>query len=365
MGDSDSDSDSEGGGLGTSSSVSQHQNKKHNRRQERHHAQYIRCVKQLHTLGWRKKFIDTHLDIQVGRELDEVRQMDLIETYTKSWIHIIDSSSDEELLYNAGLKKSVVRKLCEVIKPLYNGCYSQHQLLEIAIEYAIGKYSPLTSPSNAYLFPDVVEDKWSVHFKFKYIFNMSAACNRSSHHLEESIIHGLGTPSHQMLIANQKLFYHATNWSSANNIMMYGISHYQGRACLDFGIQPSFYITPHISTALEFCAQKNLTWSHEKCILVFGVVPNSTLRNKEFDTATLEWIDGVTSSRRCVGVRNELDAYDMVYGPMACNIKGITKRKALARPHHTAKYQLASKSNDSDMYLRHCYIGCIFLKKFI
>ena len=41
--------------------------------------------------------------------------------------------------------------------------------------------------------------------------------------------------------------FHATNWESALSIASTGPDFTSGRRCLDFGIRPSFYVTPDVA----------------------------------------------------------------------------------------------------------------------
>ena len=85
-------------------------------------------------------------------------------------------------------------------------------------------------------------------------------------------------------------------------------------------------------------------------------VSTIALNTKIFTEATNEWQELVTSSRRCKVKFNLLDRFDAIYGPMAANINGIQS----AYPHKKPKFQLASKTIESDIYYKSCYAGTIF-----
>jgi hypothetical protein len=184
---------------------------------------------------------------------------------------------------------------------------------------------------------------------FKYIYNIDKVPLEDA----PSTLPGIYTST--------KVFFHATNLRSAIDIAEQGISHASGRKCMDFGILPSFYMTPDVSVAIEWCTVNKLRWQGEMCILVF-IIPTASsvaLKTKEFDSNTSEWIDLVTSSRRCKMKFNDLDKFDAVYGPMVANVKSIHSK--LARPHKKLKFQLASKSIASDVYFKSCFAGAIFM----
>ena len=99
------------------------------------------------------------------------------------------------------------------------------------------------------------------------------------------------------------------------------------------------------------------------CILVFKIphVFLEAMKCKVFKSATAEWEERVTSSRRCIVKSNDLDMFDTLYGPMASNIHSIEQDNKFARPHNTPKFQLASKSVASDDYYNKCFAGALFM----
>jgi hypothetical protein len=147
-------------------------------------------------------------------------------------------------------------------------------------------------------------------------------------------------------------FYHTTNWSSAENIIENGPQFFKGRKCLDFGIFPSFYVTPDINTSIEWCEYKRLLWKNEVVIIIFSI-PTSKLRSyKKFENADEEWKMLTKSSRLCKDKRNNLDNYNFVYGPMVANPNKIRYDNETPQPHNNIKWQLASKNNSSDKFLK-------------
>jgi hypothetical protein len=345
------DHDVEGGGLALASSV------KTSKRKIRHRKQLAKFKERLHELGWRKTYIDRHVEDNIGADLDQQSETVLLDTWTKSWItmKMNDINTDEYILYSAGLNRKMAKMLSGIITSLYNTCYSRRQLLEIAIEYALGKYDPVLKPDQEYYFESDEHEVWTPNSLFKYIYNVPQLARLRS---RLPIVPG----SHSS--ADSKIFYHATNIKSAIHIARHGISHLKGRGCLDFGIQPSFYMTPDLSTAIHWCEVNKTRWHGELCIILFSI-PNDSLRalkGKVFENATSEWVELVTSSRICQAEINDLDWYDSVYGPMAANIRAICSRGVVARTHATPKFQLASKSNTSDMYFRNCLSGAIFVR---
>ena len=330
-------------------------------RQQRH---LDRFKDRLHELGWRRRFIDSHVEDYVGLDLDENRQETILDEHVKDWVRraftgVDDDISDVDLLYAAGLSKHMVRKATEVIVPLYDTCYSRIQLLEIAVEYvALDLYTKVLKPNQHYLIQTPLKDIWTPNATFKYVYNMSDPV------LNQVVSdNGLLATYPQMQGGAADFFFHATNIRSALNIADDGIAHLEGRRCLDFGITPSFYTTPDLSSAVEWCGKKTKLWKGDRCILVFIVPLESVkaLKSKVFQNDTIEWGDLVTSSRRFQKRYNALDKFDLVSGPMAANVKEIEEDNIRACPHTPPKFQLASKSINSDIYLRSCLAGAIFM----
>jgi len=313
----------------------------------------------LHDFGWRKAFLNAHIDETTTELLDDRREAEVLELFTNDWLDKAlqsgSSATDEDIIYATGLRRAAARHLFRTIAPLYGTCYTRRQLLEIAIECALGRYKPMNVPG-PYLF-DAPLKQWTVNTLFKNVFNATSLETIDEHVLPPPFSTFLSSPASAATI-----FFHATSWACADNIMKRGIAHLTGRKCLDFGMQPSFYLTPSLADAKEWCAKKRRVWCDQACILVFHVPSNPTLKHKRFATANEEWVDLVTESRLCEANFNELDNCDLVYGPMAANPEAIEKGEARARPHRRARFQLASKSNSSDTYLRHCYTGCIFAR---
>jgi hypothetical protein len=262
------------------------------------------------------------------------------------------------MLYAAGLSRRHANRLAYVILPLHKTCYTQIQLLEIAVEYALGMYDKVLKPGQTYFVDTPVMDTWIPNTTFKYACNVSESTHLYIRAFEVVL------QSFPDLHGSAKLYFHATNIRGALSIVRQGISHTDGRKCLDFGINPSFYLTPDIRTAVKWCIKKKRVWQGEMCILVFKIphVFLEAMKGKVFESATAEWEELVTSSRRCIVKINDLDLFDTVYGPMASNIHSIDKDNKFARPHKTPKFQLASKSVASDAYYNKCFSGALFMR---
>lgn len=159
---------------------------------------------------------------------------------------------------------------------------------------------------------------------------------------------------------NKKYLYHATAWSYALDILENGIDHTRGRPCLDFGAKNAFYMTPQLDIALEYCQASSRRWMNECCILVFEI-ESMHLFDKVYRDTTSDWKNNVKLSRK--SIENEFDKYNTVYGPMLYNVNSVLNGSEEPRPHKQIKYQVVSKSTESDDMFDKCLYGIVFFEK--
>jgi len=244
-----------------------------------------------------------------------------------------------------GLRKKYRLKYSLIVNNLKDHFGTIH-LAQIIFEYAKGLYDPIST--NVFLFQHENESVWfEQYFEGTKLSCYNAVDNKD---VKEAI---------KSLSSANKLFYHATSWKFHNDIMRYGPSHETGRKCLDFGINRSFYLTPDLDSALDWATRER--FNNEGCIIVFSLNIDLFKKAKTFNGPNDEWKHLVKISRMCEVPRNELDNYNFVYGPMLKNISQI--RTSEAQPHFPYKWQLASKSDSSDRFLKKNIVGTIFLKK--
>jgi hypothetical protein len=342
----------------------------HIRRREKHIDEYVDLMDNfkvyLRSIGYRKAFLEKKLKGHSGIIMQDERETDVAESYMKQWIDTtfnnLQTLSDYKTsLYNAGFTKQKTLELSFIIEPLLESSYSPLQLLDIAIECALGKYKRLAPEGQRFYVCKDIQDTWTPNELFKQVYNASTITK----------VHDAVPLMHIVMQHPNKhtLYFHATNWSSALNIVKHGINHYRGRMCLDFGKNSSFYTTPDLPTAIEWCTKNARKWMGETCILMFAlknklkkqIRQTHKQKHKEFESATQDWAALVADSRECEGGTNSLDYFDSVYGPMAANIAALINKQGSAKPHEIVKFQLASKSSSFDKYLSEQYIGLINL----
>jgi len=214
--------------------------------------------------------------------------------------------------------------------------YSTLHLVQIIIDFANGKYNPIST--NKFLYnPTHVSDWYDYNDTYHYY-------NAVDKNDVYKAIDDLNVER------TYELYYHATNWDGIQNILKYGPKYLKGRLCLDFGIKESFYLTPDVDMAIEWACKERFMF--EGGIVVFALRLSQYRNRKEFSSANAQWKALVKSSRQCLVKENELDEFDFVFGPMLNN----------STPYHPTKWQLASKNEVSDGILKENMIGAIIFK---
>lgn len=311
--------------------------------------------------GWRKLYIDKVFGNLSDFEIDYETFEFYMTKFARMWFSSINTELCEETLYQIGLSKIISRRLYKVIEPLTDASYTNEQLFDYALEYLLGTFLPISTVDTQYFVKDIPEDEWINHDQYGYCFNISKSKTEwiDYNRLEKAI--------NEIHRKDHTIFYHCTNWKNSLNIINNGPSNHFGRKCLDFGIRPSFYLTPNIDVALSWGLKSNSIWGKEVAILAFHVSDKilksrqNSYKVKFFENATDEWKQLTSSSRRCQVNKNELDDYHFVYGPMLANVPKIHIEDAKA--HKPIKYQLASKKDKTERYLKKNYIGTIWLNK--
>lgn len=249
----------------------------------------------------------------------------------------------------ANIRKSI-RDVYEKILLQIKDHYNDIHLIDMIIEYAFGKYAPLIkNKSQLFLYNPTEVDKWFLKDNIHHYNLNETDC--------ESALQLLRSNNS----SNTKMFYHTTSWIFATKIMSKGPDHTKGRPCLDFGVEPSFYMTPTLNTAIDWVQSKRAIWRNECAILVFSLQENLSRhkKNKFFTDASNEWETLTSSSRKCQD--NVLDDYNFVYGPMVANPFQIEHRDEVAKAHTEIKWQIASKNTKSDNILKKTLIGVIWI----
>lgn len=264
--------------------------------------------------------------------------------------------SVKTLFHKCGFRLNYAKELTDVIQPLIDSSYTLEQIFDLAFEYTLGRYDPIGKSGHHFLYDHAMEDEWFQQNAGHFIVNTQDTKYGSVMKIIDN--HPLYSTSKAQ---GKQLYFHATNWRSSMSIAE-RIRHTRGRECLDFGSDASFYCTPNLNDALEWCHKKQNIFKNETCLIAFNVPEHLPYNVKIFDRVTKEWVTLVQESRLCH--ENALDSFDFVYGPMCANAKTVARDGKSPISHRPIKYQLCSKSDRGDEHLQQCMFGILYLSKY-
>jgi hypothetical protein len=297
------------------------------------------------------------------------------------------STTFASILREIGIRPSIVAILeRRIYAPLVDTCYTEPQLVDAAIEYLLRRRVPITKPDPLALtthpFRPTVVQTWfsppegtfperSLTPAMTLFQNIPFRCSQELEPILAAALRSL--PTHNP--ATHILHFHTTSWGGATRILKTAISHAYGRPCLDFGLEPVFYLSQKIRDALGWGFSLGQSRAeNEVAILVFSL-PRATppLRFKHLQGE--EWVSLTGESRRCIRPNGheandyyelpEIENYDYVYGHMVANAFDVHKYGVEPVSHDPPKTQLASKTTQGDMFLHAHLAGCLFFQKHI
>jgi hypothetical protein len=262
-------------------------------------------------------------------------------------------------LVNLGFSISIAKQSDYAISPLQNTCYTNAQLIQIAIQYAMGYYKPMTAPNTTHFYSPTQLEEW-IPYRNTHIMNIKESCSTA-------LIPKLDTFMKLILKQDTHYFFHTTSWESSLRILTQ-LDHTNGHKCSDFGVTPSFYMSDKLAHALKWGEHLQRKHTNEIATVLFAIpaILPSHLRYKEIKGNI--WKSAVVKSRQCVRLEPhetnipEIALYDLVYGDMLANPEEVTKNKS-PRTHNPSKKQLASKSYRADEFLQGCIIGIFIYAK--
>jgi len=324
--------------------------------------------------GWEKDPITTLLERMTDRFLphgnDELYMEDLMKTLAAQrglQGPVYDS------LRALGVRDADARKVEYVLEPLEDTCYTDSQLLDIAIEYLTGKYKPITPPTTTHPIEPSRTNVWIPYKHYEkslFIYNIPYRCHTEQ--ASQQFANALRTIP-RIMDGQSDFRFHSTSWGSADSIMD-AINHDVGRKCLDFGLRPGFYMSTTPEDCIEWCIYNADCWSNETAIFIFQI-PNplpTDIRIKYIEGE--EWTSITKESRMCktpvpVPVPTlelrALRGYDLLYGNMVRNTYNVRMGINVSKTHHPPKKQLVGKTEKADEFLHRCLVGCLFFQKYI
>lgn len=277
--------------------------------------------------------------------------------FAKAWvkwrIHNSNAKNIEGILMDTGMTSKKAKYIVNSVCIPLSECYTDKQLASVAIEHSFA--SPMTPIHTTHPFqPDKI-NTWFEHNILS--INVPYACHSNKLELVRTLLETQ---------YKGNFYFHVTSWKYAQNIIN-GIQSGFGRRCLDFGYNPSFYISNSLQLALEFGQKSQQRHFQEIAILVF-LLPQSIPSNIRYKELTgSEWSSITQKSRQCgthEGEMIELSQFDLVGGDMVYNVRQVVEGETPIT-HTPPKYQLASKKARGDLFLQDCLAGCIYFQKYI
>lgn len=325
------------------------------------HPESIQFKQKLIDLGWRPAYvIRTFMNLQDIHLANWPHPLLIQEMFhylirVQGWKNTIHES-----LMRIGLREDVAINLETILEPLLDSSYTHEQIVDIAIEYVLGRYDPITPPTARFLYHPEMTNEWfdiTVKRHSYHICNIPYYCTDN---MVKNAINQQLVP-----LDDDDYYFHATSWDGSKKIMT-RIQRNAGRFCLDFGKQPGFYLATTIDDGIEWCRRRQQNWSKETCILIFQIPkelpPTISLKHIEGD----EWIAITKESREYDDKENEIESlwdYDLLYGNMVSNPIHVRNGDALPITHHPPKQQLVGKTDNAERFLQRCLMGCIYFQK--
>jgi hypothetical protein len=311
--------------------------------------------------GWKQSALDTRFQMLSD---DMLSQNDIHESTVRGFGTLwyeeqgFDTSIAKTLV-NLGFSASVAKNADYAISPLQHTCYTNAQLIQIAIQHAMGYFKPMTAPDTTYFYSPNQTEEW-IPYRNITIMNIRESCSTS-------LVPKLEPFLKPILKQGMQWFFHTTSWEDSLRILTQ-VDHAKGNTCLDFGITPSFYLSDKLVHALKWGEHLQKRGGNEVATVLFAIPTTlpSHLRYKEIKGAT--WRSAVVKSRQCVPLRPhetnipEIAPYDLVFGDMLANPQQVMENKQ-PRTHDPPKKQLASKSYEADRFLQGCIVGIFVYNK--
>jgi hypothetical protein len=336
--------------------------------------------------GWSRVFLRKAFRSLEDRHVGSHRAALFLEEWAKYKASRCLQATPAGVLLEIGIRPSIVAHLeRRILAPFIGTCYTDPQLVDVAIEYLLRRRVPITqrdplafathpfrpeltrswfSPPEGFL-TERTTTPATILFQ-----NIPFRCSQAVESIVSAAIAALpGTNT-------GSIHFHSTSWEGAINILKNGINHAFGRKCLDFGLEPGFYLSQKIREALGWGYSLGQgPFENEITILIF-TLPNRVpagirIQHLKDD----EWVYVTRESRRCIRpseIRRAayyeipmIENNDFLYGNMVANTYNVHKRYEDPMPHEPPKTQLASKTTRGDMFLQEQIVGCLFFQKYI
>lgn len=95
--------------------------------------------------GWKPAFIESRLAKLDDTLLEGWKTRKFMEEYAKATIQQYDCEwpTIKESMLEFGVCEEMAQKAHEAMEPLHDTCYTRSQMVDVALEYLIGRYDPI------------------------------------------------------------------------------------------------------------------------------------------------------------------------------------------------------------------------------
>lgn len=331
---------------------------------------YKRVRSALEKVGFKARLLDKMLDVSACDVYGDYSDEDAVNDVWLRWCtcQCVTSPTGPlaDVLYACvGLKRSSAMRYAEVFGPVWDfGHTTLFQLVEMIVEYALGRAGPLRSDDASFLLPSSHAFMSPLAKRHRELHNVKVLHANIARTISAATLASHISP---LTSKDVHMLYHATNWTGAVNISNDGPLVDFGRPCLDFGKRRSFYLTPTLPTALAWAARNRRRWAGECAIVVFAVkkADFGRLVTIKFDDPSDKWMRLTSDSRRCetVPAKNELDYADVVHGPVVANAEDVARHGATPTTHKDMLWQVAIKSRSAEDVIAGGLAAVVWLRK--
>ncbi len=110
--------------------------------------------------GWKEEVVTTLLTNMTDQMIPFKRDQDFVEAFMKE-LAARDRQMDEvcDRLCRTGLREEAVKEIRRVMTPLEDSCYTTPQMVDVSIEYLVGRNKPMfPSPNDPWTFHDYEDE---------------------------------------------------------------------------------------------------------------------------------------------------------------------------------------------------------------
>jgi hypothetical protein len=220
-------------------------------------------------VGWNRSFLTRHFANLEDDLLEGWQTNVFAEQYAKYLVRKMahESPSLSDVFRKMGLHARIANHLERICSPLSGSSYTYIQVLDIGVEFLLGKYQPLTPPQIPYFLETNRTSVW-IPYETKQIYNLPFSCHKAILPQLYTIV--------EHAFPNQTLFFHVTNWSSLSSLFRH-VTHTRGRNCLDFGYDPGFYMSETLDICVDWGEKRSGIWTNEVAIVIVSLPPRRIL----------------------------------------------------------------------------------------